>query len=65
MGVSTKWQLMDRLVPMMHEAKQRILLLSQSPKSLDLVEVSNALHPEVFLWHQSMLWISSLFLEPS
>lgn len=40
-GVSTKWQLMDRLVPMMHKAKQRILLLSQSPKSLDLVEVWN------------------------
>ena len=39
-GVSTKWQLMDRLVPLMKEAKQRTLILSQSPKSLDLVEVT-------------------------
>ncbi len=38
-GVSTKWQLMDRLVPLMRAAQQRVLILSQSPKSLDLVEV--------------------------
>lgn len=38
-GVSTKWQLMDRLLPLMRAARQRILILSQSPKSLDLVEV--------------------------
>ena len=38
-GVSTKWQLLDRLVPLMHAQRQRALILSQSPKSLDLVEV--------------------------
>ena len=38
-GVSTKWQIMDRLVPLMRAAEQRVLVLSQSPKSLDLVEV--------------------------
>ena len=41
-GVSTKWQLMDRLIPLMRAARQRILILSQSPKSLDLVEVRHS-----------------------
>ena len=41
-GVSTKWQLLDRLVPLMAAARQRVLILSQSPKSLDLVEVGAA-----------------------
>lgn len=38
-GVSTKWQLLDRLVPRLHQRSHRILLLSQSPKALDLVQV--------------------------
>ncbi len=38
-GVSTKWQLLDRLVPLMRAQRQRALILSQSPKALDLVEV--------------------------
>ncbi len=38
-GVSTKWQLLDRLVPRLHARSHRIVLLSQSPKALDLVQV--------------------------
>ncbi len=55
-GVSTKWQLMDRLVPLMRAAQQRILILSQSPKSLDLVEVhaaqiSHPMHHSMYRAH--------------
>ena len=63
-GVSTKWQLMDRLVPMMHEAKQRILLLSQSPKSLDLVEVPNQFTLKSFYGISQCYGLSVFFLSP-
>lgn len=44
-GVSTKWQLLDRLVPRLAAGRHRTLILSQSPKALDLVQVRRALPP--------------------
>ena len=38
-GVATKWQLLDRLVPKLAAGAQRTLILSQTAKSLDLVQV--------------------------
>lgn len=42
-GVSTKWQLLDRLVPRLAAARHRTLILTQSPKALDLVQVRRPL----------------------
>ncbi len=43
-GVATKWQLLDRLVPKLAAGQRRTLILSQTAKSLDLVQVLPSLN---------------------